>query len=103
MSIYDLFWILILSLIIWAWWLDRGIKQKAYLYAKKYCDTSDVQLLDDNIYLSNLKLKRNHMNKWCIQRTFKMEFTSTGEYRYEGSMEVLGSKVMNIELAPFHI
>ncbi|OUR67691.1 hypothetical protein A9Q73_05100 [Bermanella sp. 47_1433_sub80_T6] len=103
MQLNDLILVFVLLLILWAWWLDRGIKQKAFLYAKKYCENADVQLLDDNIQLNGASLKKNEMGEWCIYRQFKFEFTSTGEHRYLGTMELLGSKVSNIELAAFHI
>jgi len=103
MQLNDLILVFVLLLILWAWWLDRGIKQKAFIYAKKYCENADVQLLDDNIQLNGASLKRNEMGRWCIYRQFKFEFTSTGEHRYSGTMELLGSKVSNIKLAAFHI
>ena len=103
MQLNDLILVFLLLLVLWAWWLDRGIKQQAFIYAKKYCQNADVQLLDENICLSGASLRRDQMGRWCIYRQFKFEFTSTGEHRYQGTMELLGNKVSNIELAAFHI
>lgn len=103
MQIYDLFWVLFIALLGWVWWIERGIMQWAYGYAKKYCHENDIQLLDDNIRLSSMKLKKNSANKWKIARCFKFEFTSTGEQRYEGKIETLGSRINNIQLDPFRI
>ncbi len=103
MQIQDLFILLILGVFAWMWWIDRGIKQMAFGYAKKHCEQADVQLLDDNISLSSMKIKRDKSGRLRLRRTFTFEFTSTGERRYLGYLELLGSKVISIELAAFHI
>ena len=103
MQIYDLFWVLFLVLLGWVWWIERGIMQWAYGYAKKYCEENDIQLLDDNIRLSGMTLKKNNADKWKIWRCFKFEFTSTGEQRYTGRIETLGSRIKGVELDPFRI
>ncbi len=103
MQIQDLFIVLLIALMAWGWWADRGIKQMAYRCAKKHCEQAQVQLLDDNISLSSMKIKRGESGRLCLQRTFTFEFTSTGERRYLGRLELQGSKVVKIELAAFHI
>ncbi len=77
--------------------------QWAYGYAKKYCNENDIQLLDDNIRLSGMNLKKNSQGKWKIWRCFKFEFTSTGEQRYIGRIETLGSRILAVELEPYRI
>ncbi len=99
-EIADLFFLLLMFVGAWIWWIDRGIKQFAFSQAKKYCERADVQLLDDNIRLSGMSLQRNAAGALKIKRAFKFEFTSTGERRYQGKMEMLGSMVIDIHLEP---
>ena len=82
---------------------DWLVLQEAFQYAKKHCQRAEVQLLDDNIRLSRFWLKQNDRGLWRLQRIFVFEFTTTGEHRYMGSMEIIGNKVTHIELAPFHL
>jgi len=103
MQIYDLFWVLFLALLGWVWWIERGIMQWAYGYAKKYCNENDIQLLDDNIRLSSMGLSKNNKGNWKIKRCFTFEFTSTGEQRYDGRIQTLGSKIAGVELDPFRM
>ncbi len=103
MLIYDLLWVLFLALLAFAWWTERGIMQWAYGYVKKYCIEHDIQLLDDNIQLISMRLKRNSDGRLKIWRCFRFEFTSTGEQRYTGKIETLGSRILQVELEPFRI
>ncbi len=103
MLLSDVVVILILCVLAWLWWLDRGFKQSAYLKCKHYCDNANVTLLDENIHIKKIGLRKNSKGQWVIYRCFRFEFTSTYEQRYEGSMETLGKNVINIKLAPHRI
>ena len=101
MLVQDLFIVLILALIFWAWWIDRGIKQNAYALAKQHCEEINVQLLDDNVRLEKMTLKRNARGSMSIERRFKFEFTSTGERRHQGQLTMLGKKLEGIDAGVF--
>lgn len=103
MLLSDVFIVLILMLIAWLWWLDRGLKQTAYKRCKRYCEEADVQLLDDNIQIHQTRLKKNQRGHWRLYRCFVFEFTSTQEQRYQGRLEMMGKAVINIELNPYRI
>ena len=103
MILMDVIWILIIAILPWLWWVDRGITQNAFAEVKKHCDTQNVQLLDDNIQLQKLRLKRNKNKQLQLYREYHFEFTSTGEHRYQGEMQLLGRTVERIRLSAFHI
>ena len=103
MLVQDLFIILFLFLVAWAWWYDRGIKQRAFGFAKRHCDENHVQLLDDNVRITGVGIGRNHKGQFKLKRQFKFEFTSTGDRRHEGSMTLLGSQLENINLGVFQV
>jgi len=101
MLVQDLFIILIIALMFWAWWIDRGIKQNAFSLAKQHCEDINVQLLDDNVRLDSMSLKRNTRGSVSIQRVFKFEFTSTGERRHQGQLTMMGKKLEGIDAGVF--
>jgi hypothetical protein len=98
MLLSDVFIVLVLILLGWLWWLDRGFKQFAFLKCKKYCTQAGVELLDDNIQIKQLRLRKNTRGQWRLYRYFEFEFTSTFEQRYKGKLETLGRQIINIEL-----
>lgn len=101
MLVQDLFIVLIIALMFWAWWIDRGIKQTAFTLAKQHCEEINVQLLDDNVRLDKIAFKRNAHGSISIKRTFKFEFTSTGERRHQGQLTMLGKKLERIDAGVF--
>ena len=101
MLVQDLFIVLIIALLFWAWWIDRGIKQNAFALAKQHCEDINVQLLDDNVRLFKMVLKRNSRGSLSIERSFKFEFTSTGERRHQGQLVMLGKKLEGIDVGVF--
>jgi hypothetical protein len=103
MLLSDVFIVLVLMLIAWLWWLDRGLKQTAYKRCKQYCEDANLQLLDDNIQIMTTRLKKNSRGQWRLYRCFAFEFTSTQEQRYHGKLEMIGKVITNIELDPYRI
>ncbi|GAA6133484.1 DUF3301 domain-containing protein [Oceaniserpentilla sp. 4NH20-0058] len=103
MLLEDIFIVVILGSIAWVWWLDRGLKQAAFNKCKAYCQQAEVQLLDDNIQITSIKIKRKPNGNLGIYRKFNFEFTYTSEKRYTGSLEMLGSNIQKIELEPYQI
>lgn len=103
MLLSDVFVILVLLLIAWLWWQDRGFKQSAFAKCKTYCAQAGVELLDDNIQIKQLRLRKNSKGQWRLYRHFEFEFTSTYEQRYKGKLETLGRQIINIELGAHRI
>ena len=103
MLIQDLIVVFALGLIAWAWWIDRGIKQVAYLKAKQHCEKINVQLLDDNVRLQHLALIRNSKGLPKLKRTFLFEFTGTGERRHQGTLTMVGAKLESVDAGVFMV
>lgn len=103
MIIEDLFIVFFMGLGAWIWWIDRGIKQYAFQYVKQHCEQRQVQLLDENIRQSQIKIIRDSKGSLKLYRQFHFEFTSTGERRHQGHLEMMGGKVIGIELDAFQV
>jgi len=103
MQLYDLVLILALIAVAFFWWHDRGIKQKAYALALHHCQKRDVQLLDQNIRINHISLKFTKDKGFYLLRTFRFEFTHTGERRYLGHLQMQGNRFKHFELQAYQI
>lgn len=86
------------------YWINaQRIKEVVLSAAKTYCDKMGVQLLDDSVVLKRLWLKRDSRGQMRLWRHFQFEFSSTGDERYLGSVEILGRRIKNLQLAPHRV
>ncbi|HEY7772502.1 MAG TPA: DUF3301 domain-containing protein [Marinagarivorans sp.] len=85
-------------------WLFRrqlALREIALKHAVAACDKSDVQLLDQSVGLSKLRLKRLARGGFGLVREYRFEFTSTGERRYAGRIFMVGQTLQKVELDAF--
>lgn len=68
--------ILLIALGVFAvsWLRFARVKELAVKQAKKYCNDQGVDLLDDTVTLSGVKLKRDADGRSCLQRSYLMNF-----------------------------
>ena len=74
-------------------------REIALVTARQHCQRMGVQLLDQTIYCRRLRLVRSTTLPG-IKRWYHFEFTSTGEERYPGTVEMLGNVPYAVQLAP---
>lgn len=99
----DLFWLLGLAVIARYWWLAHAVKELALQATRKHCADLGVQLLDETVVLRGWWLRRDERGRVHGWRSFLFEFTATGDDRYPGSIEMLGKRVIAIQLAPHRL
>ncbi|MDC9720175.1 MAG: DUF3301 domain-containing protein [Gammaproteobacteria bacterium] len=92
-------WLLIVLLVaLIYWWDTSAAKDNARITAKQQCAQQDLQLLDDTVALKKTRLKRNHKGNIALLRHFTFEFSSDGEQRTQGELQLLGKKLIHIHL-----
>ena len=84
------------------WWLWRvlGQRDRALAIVRPHCKQHDLQLLDDSVALSGVRLGRTRGGWFGLIRRYAFEFTVTGEHRYAGHLDLSCNHVLTIELAP---
>ncbi|MFN3579162.1 MAG: DUF3301 domain-containing protein [Pseudomonas sp.] len=93
--------LLMLAALVGTWiWRGMGLRDRALNLVRQHCKQADVQLLDESIALTRLRLGRSRQGRVGVVRSYGFEFTVTGERRYSGSIKLHGSRLMGIELAP---
>ncbi|QEW06209.1 DUF3301 domain-containing protein [Nitrincola iocasae] len=94
-----LIWMSLIALIALLWWQNLKVRELALKQVKRYCDREALQLLDQSVALRHLSMARNpHNGQLHLKRRYNFEFTSTGDERYQGHIELLGSRLLHIEV-----
>ncbi|MFZ2289082.1 MAG: DUF3301 domain-containing protein [Halopseudomonas yangmingensis] len=93
--------LLMLAALLLYWiWRGLGLRDRALAQVRQHCNKADVQLLDESIALSRLRIARDAAGRINLVRRYIFEFTVTGERRYTGFIELHGNRLLRIELAP---
>jgi len=95
--------VLALAMAMLFWWHNKGIKDKAVLISKRYCDEGGVQMLDGSVWLRALWFKRDAQGHVRFWRKYVFEFSSTGERRYHGELVMLGETVELVDMEPHRL
>jgi hypothetical protein len=101
MTLSDLFYSFVTLLALYAFWRHINMNGIAKTYARKHCETMGVQLLDQNIILKKLSLHTSRHSLVAVGRFYLFEFSSVGDSRYQGTIKLIGNRVMAIELEAF--
>ncbi|GMG88533.1 DUF3301 domain-containing protein [Biformimicrobium ophioploci] len=102
-SISDLFWVFVLFLGGSYIWMGMAAKDHARRAVKAHCRERGLQLLDDTVAQTRVRIGRTSRGHLALKRYFSFEFTSTGEARYPGEIELHGRRLANIQLAPHRL
>ncbi|WP_417585237.1 DUF3301 domain-containing protein [Nitrincola sp.] len=94
-----LIWMTLIAVIALLWWQNLKARELALKQVKRYCEREALQLLDQSVALRRLSMVRSpHNGQLTIKRRYVFEFTSTGDERYQGNIELLGSRMRHIEV-----
>jgi hypothetical protein len=92
----------LLGLLGWFWLDSLRARDAAVLAVRRACEGEGLQLLDATVAFGGLKLSRNDEGRLRLARTYRFEYSDTGDNRRPGSVVLLGQRVtvINIGLRP---
>ena len=90
--------IFLFGTVIWFWFDTLHSLDRAKILCKQACEQYKLQLLDDTIVLTRVRLKRNSQGQVKIQRAYSFEFSDTGNNRQLGFLLMLGTTLEILEL-----
>jgi len=93
--------ILVLALALLFWADSLRARERALAAGRAACQRYGVQLLDETVAASALRLARDGDGRLRIRRVFAFEFSDTGNNRRHGSVVILGAEVQDLELEPY--
>lgn len=89
--------------LVWFWLVAIRIKELATESAKRLCERAQVMILDDSVALTGLSLARNQHGRVGFRRTYRFEFASDGNQRYQGKVIMLGSELVATDMDAYRI
>lgn len=98
MSLSVIFWITVVAALISFWWQSDQVKHIALAHVYRYCKAQNLQLLDQVMVLRGVWPARDELGSLKLRRRYSFEFTSTGQARYTGRVELFGNRLQNMEL-----
>ena len=80
------------------WYSSFSAQEAGIRYVRRACQEEGLQLLDETIALTRIRLQRDETGRIAIMRVYSFEYSETGENRRRGSVHVLGDKVILLNL-----
>jgi len=71
--------------------------------SKRLCRDADVIFLDDSVALSRIRLCRHRNGRIGLYRRFGFEFSSDGEQRYQGYIDMLGEEILQTHMDVYRV
>ena len=99
----ELLLILLLAALLWYWFNSLHALEIARVAGRRACQDADVQFLDDTVASTSLALARNESGRRVLRRTYRFEFSDTGNTRLEGQLVLLGEKIESVTMEPYRI
>lgn len=98
MSPTELFALIVLCLLGWFWLDSIKVREAGVQAARAACKREGVQLLDDTVSIRSVRLGRNGDGRVCFRRVYDFEFSGSGDDRQRGSVMLLGTEVVLLDL-----
>lgn len=98
MDLLDLLGLLLLGALAWLWLDSLKAREAAVAAARAACAGEALLLLDDTVAISSVRPSRDDLGNFRLRRTYAFEFTDTGHERRAGTIAMLGSRVLAIDL-----
>ncbi len=87
--------------IAWFWFDTLRCRETTKIVAQRLCKQLQLQLLDDTIIITKLRIKRNKNGRLSWQRSYQFEFSDGGNNRQKGIIIMLGSIVEILEMPDY--
>lgn len=103
MDTISLLFLLLLAALGWFWFEGLRALEIARTMGKHACKEANVQFLDDTVANIALALVRDKSGRRVLRRTYRFEFSETGNTRLEGRLTLLGGKIESLTMEPYQI
>ena len=103
MDMISLLFLLLLVALGWFWSNSLRALEIARNAGKHACSDANVQFLDDTVASNGLAIARDHTGRRVLRRTYRFEFSETGNTRLEGHVIMLGDEIESLTMDPYQI
>jgi hypothetical protein len=89
------FFVLLASVAVaWLWHDSLGAREAAVSAARAACAAEGLMFLDDTVGITSLRPARDDEGRLKLQRAYDFEYSDTGNNRINGSVVMLGDRVI---------
>ena len=103
MDVTSLLFLLVLAVLGWFWFDSLRALEVARNAGRQVCSNVNVQFLDDTVSSIGLALVRDESGRRVLRRTYRFEFSETGDSRREGCLVVLGNRIASVTMQPYQL
>ncbi|OGT18972.1 MAG: hypothetical protein A2522_05890 [Gallionellales bacterium RIFOXYD12_FULL_53_10] len=103
MDMISALFLLLLAALGWFWFNSLRALEIARNVGKHVCSDANVQFLDDTVASISMALARDKSGRRVLRRTYRFEFSETGNTRLEGRLILLGDKIESVTMEPYQI
>lgn len=103
MDMTSALFLLLLAALWWFWFSSLHALEIARNAGKHACSDADVQFLDDTVASISMALAWDKSGRRVLRRTYRFEFSETGNTRLEGRLILLGDKIESVTMEPYQI
>jgi len=103
MDTISLLFLLLLAALGWFWFDSLRALEVARNIGRHACGDANVQFLDDTVASIGLALARDRSGRRVLRRTYRFEFSETGNTRLEGQLILLGNQIESVTMEPYQI
>lgn len=90
--------LLILAGLVWLWFDSVKVREIAVRAARNACHAEGCQFLDETVSIAHLKPERADDGHLLLRRTYRFEYSDTGDNRRPGSIVMLGQQVARLDI-----
>lgn len=90
----ELLGLIVLILLGWLWFDSLKAREAAVRAARNACEAEGLLFLDDTVGIASIKPARDDEGRLKLQRAYDFEYSDTGNNRIQGSVVMLGHRVM---------
>lgn len=93
----------VLAAAVWLWVDSLRARERAIAAGRAACARYGVQLLDETVSFTRLRLGRDEDGRLHLRRTYTFEFSETGDNRRAGAIVMLGGQLQDLQLEPYRM
>jgi hypothetical protein len=91
------------GVLAWYWFNSMHALEIARKTGKQRCEELGLQFLDDTVASIGLGLARDQTGRRVFRRTYRFEFSETGNSRREGRLVLVGNRLESITMEPYEM
>ena len=100
MSNYELLALISIAALAWFWFDSLKAREAAILAVRSACRSQQLQLLDETVAISTIRLCHNASGNLSVRRIYEFEYSDTGDNRLRGTVHLVASRVILIDIGP---